>query len=59
MLQLTSTVALESSRAGFVRLERVERPAPPILEIEYRHAEKKHWIVFWSPSAKFATKFLQ
>jgi hypothetical protein len=60
---LTSTAALDSSRAGFVRLERIERPAPPILEIEDRHAEQKHRIVFWSPPAKylavFAAKFLK
>jgi hypothetical protein len=46
-----------------VRLERIERPAPSILEIEDRHAEQKHWIVFWSPPAKylaaFAAKFLK
>jgi hypothetical protein len=49
--------ALESSRAGFVRFERIERPAPPILEIEDRHAEQKHWIVFWSSPAKYLSAF--
>lgn len=60
---LTSTAGLDSTRAGFVRFERIERPAPPILKIEDRHAEQKHCIVFWSPPAKylavFAAKFLK
>lgn len=57
------TTPLESSHVGFLRLERTERPAPPILEIEDRHAEQKYWIVVWSRPAKyvsaFAAKFLK